>query len=230
MELHLNSFSSIREFAAEFQKQHKKVDYLILNAGVMMIKERQVTKEGIEEQFGVNHVGHFLLTKLLINFVKASEPARIVVLSSAANYFFPLNFDDWNSEKKYDKLIAYSQSKSANILFAQHLNMLLQKEKAKVEAFSVHPGVIATDLGRHLSQDDYKMFATFHMRYKNIQQGAATTLVAALDESLEGKGGVYLSDCNPTDPAPWACNKEFAEKLWVLTEGLIEEKSKQMKK
>jgi len=123
--------------------------------------------------------------------------------------------------------VAYAQSKSANVLFAQQLNKLLEKEKVKVEAFSLHPGVITTDLVRHLSDDDKKYFATLRYRYKSTQQGAATTLVAALEESLEGKGGSYLSDCNLSIPASWACNTEFAEKLWVLTERIIEEKSKQ---
>jgi len=133
-------------------------------------------------------------------------------------------------KKKYEKVSAYAQSKSANALFALHLNKLLDKEKVKVEAFSVHPGSIMTDLGRHLSNDDKKMMAQLHFRYKTVQQGASTSLVAALDESLEGKGGAYLSDCNPAIPASWACNHEFAERLWVLTERIIEEKSKQIKK
>jgi len=106
------------------------------------------------------------------------------------------------------------------------LNALLEKEKVKVQAFSVHPGSIATDLGRHLSDDDKKFLIQNHYRWKSIQQGAATSLVAALDESIEGKGGSYLSDCNPSAPAPWASNKEFAEKLWVLTEKIIAERSK----
>jgi len=230
MELHLTSFSSIRDFAAAFIKKHKKINYLILNAGVMMIKDRQVTKEGIEEQFGVNHVGHFLLTKLLLDTVKSSAPGRVVVLSSLANFRSGIIFDDVNSEKKYDKMVAYGQSKTANALFALHLNKLLKKENVKVEAFSVHPGSIATDLGRHLSEDDKKFLLQNHYRWKSLQQGAATTLVAALDESLEGKGGAYLSDCNPSKPAPWASSEQDAEKLWKLTEDLIVEKSKQIKK
>jgi len=226
MELDLNSFKSIRAFAAEFLKKHKQLNYLILNAGVMMIKDRTLTADGIEAQFGVNHVGHFLLTKLLLDVVKASAPSRIVALTSTANFRTGIVFDDWNSEKKYDKFIAYGQSKTANALFALHLNKLLKKEGVKVEAFSAHPGAIRTELGRHLSLEDQQYLATLHYRWKSVQQGAATSLVAALDETMEGQGGVYMADCNPSKPAPWASDETFAEKLWELTEKIIVTHSK----
>jgi len=226
MSLDLTSFKSIHSFAAEFLKKHQKLHYLILNAGVMMIKDRTLTTEGIESQFGVNHVGHFLLTNLLLKTIQASAPSRVVVLSSAGHMRSGIKFDDWNSEKNYDSMLAYGQSKTANALFALHLNSKMKAEGVKVEAFSVHPGSIHTELQRHLTEREITGLMALHYRFKTVQQGAATTLVAALDESLEGKGGAYLSDCNPAPTAPWASNAEFASQLWKLTEEIIAKHSK----
>jgi len=228
MKLDLQSLPSVRQFAAEFKAKNLPLHCLILNAGVMAVPDRQVTEQKIELQFGVNHVAHHLLTVLLLDVLKQSAPSRIVVVSSAAHYRGPVLFDDINSEKSYQKWIAYAQSKTANVLFAKQLNVILQKEgkeAAKVTALSLHPGVIATELTRHMDPQDMAEFKNMRYRRKTIPQGAATTLVAALSPDFEGRGGVYLSDCNEMAPAPHASDLALAQRLWDVTEQIIKDKS-----
>jgi len=228
MKLDLQSLPSVRQFAAEFKAKNLPLHCLILNAGVMAAPNRQVTEQKIELQFGVNHVAHHLLTVLLLDVLKQSAPSRIVVVSSAAHYRGPVLFDDINSEKSYQKWIAYAQSKTANVLFAKQLNVILQKEgkeAAKVTALSLHPGVIATELTRHMDPQDMAEFKNMRYRRKTIPQGAATTLVAALSPDFEGRGGVYLSDCNEMAPAPHASDLALAQRLWDVTEQIIKDKS-----
>jgi len=228
MKLDLQSLPSVRQFAAEFKAKNLPLHCLILNAGVMAVPDRQVTEQKIELQFGVNHVAHHLLTVLLLDVLKQSAPSRIVVVSSAAHYRGPVLFDDINSEKSYQKWIAYAQSKTANVLFAKQLNVILQKEgkeAAKVTVLSLHPGVIATELTRHMDPQDMAEFKNMRYRRKTIPQGAATTLVAALSPDFEGRGGVYLSDCNEMAPAPHASDLALAQRLWDVTEQIIKDKS-----
>jgi len=139
MSLDLNDLKSVREFAAAFKAKNLPLHILICNAGIMALKERTLTAQKFEAQFGVNHVAHHLLVNLLLDVVKKSAPARIVVLSSGAHQRGNIVWDDIQSEKKYDKWLAYAQSKTANILFAKHLNSLLAKENAKVEVFFCSP-------------------------------------------------------------------------------------------
>jgi len=228
MKLDLQSFVSVRQFAAEFKARNLPLHCLLLNAGVMAVPDRQVTEQKIELQFGVNHVAHHLLTVLLLDVLKQSAPSRVVVVSSGAHYRSPVLFDDINWEKSYNKFLAYAQSKTANVLFAKQLNVILQKEgkeAAKVTALSLHPGVITTELARHLVPQDYEVFKKFHHRRKTIPQGAATTLVAALSPDFEGRGGLYLSDCNEMVPAPHASDLTLAQRLWDITEQMIKDKS-----
>ena len=158
MQLDLGSFSSIRQFASDYKASGKPLHLLINNAGVMACP-RTLTSEGLEMQFGTNHVGHFLLTMLLLDVIKASGtaavPARIVNLSSAGQYYFApavgIQLDDLNGEQTYDAWERYGSSKLANILFTKQLHTLLSQENAPVVAVSVHPGVISeTNLTRHM--------------------------------------------------------------------------------
>lgn len=138
-ELDLASFSSIKQFAKRFKSEQNRLDLLINNAGVMRIPKRQVTKEGFEEQIGVNHLGHFLLTHLLLDYLKACAPSRIINVSSIAHTRGSIDTSDFNSEKNYDPKKAYEQSKLANVLFTRELAKRLKDTGVTVNA--LHPGI-----------------------------------------------------------------------------------------
>lgn len=145
--LDLASFESIRNFVKTFLEEETRLDILINNAAVMA-NPRTVTKDGYESQFGVNHLGHFLLTNLLLDMLKRSAPSRIVVISGSIYKIGNINKDDLNSEQYYSRLDAFAQSKLANILFAHELSKKL--EGSGVTVNSLHPGVIRTSLMRHI--------------------------------------------------------------------------------
>lgn len=202
-----------------FLQEEKRLDILINNAGVMA-SPKSITKDGFEMQLAVNHLGHFLLTNLLLDILKASAPARIIVLSSLAHKYGTINRDDLNSEKSYNKYKAYSQSKLANILFTQELAKRLKGTQVTVNA--VHPGVVKTDLGRHLVHSSIKKMLdpiTYYF-FKTAKSGAQTTLRVALDPELENVSGQYFADCEMREPAPSARpdNGETAEWLWQMSE------------
>lgn len=146
--LDLASCASIRKFSEEILQEEEAIHVLVCNAGVMITPTFQRTVDGFEMQFGVNHLGHFLLTNLLLDRIKASAPSRIVVLSSSAHYFGSLDFNDMMMEKSYNKYYAYCRSKLANVMFARELARRL--EGTGVTVYSLHPGSIRTELQRHL--------------------------------------------------------------------------------
>jgi NAD(P)-dependent dehydrogenase (short-subunit alcohol dehydrogenase family) len=138
----------VRKFAAKILEEEPRIDILINNAGVMAIPERKLTQDGFEMQIGVNHLGHFLLTNLLLDRIKQAPSARIINVSSMGHYMGKLDFDDLNLERSYSHLAAYGNSKLANILFTRSLAKCLQG--TRVTANVLHPGAINTELSRHL--------------------------------------------------------------------------------
>lgn len=203
-----------------FLQEEKRLDILINNAGVMAMP-RGVTKDGFEMQLGVNHLGHFLLTNLLLDILKASAPSRIIVLSSLAHKYGEINRDDLNSEKLYNKYTAYSQSKLANILFTQELARRLKGTCVTVNC--VHPGIVKTDLGRHLVHSYVKKLIdpfTYYF-FKTAKSGAQTTIMLAVEPELEKVSGQYFADCRAQKVAPSARrNNNDAEWLWKESEKL----------
>lgn len=145
-ELDLASLRSVREFTERILKEQPRIDILINNAGVMA-PPYSTTEDGFELQFGVNHLGHFLLTNLLLDRIKEAPSARIITLSSSAHAYGKINFDDLQSKLSYSARGAYSQSKLANILFTRTLAQ--QLKGSNVTAYSVHPGVVRTNLFQH---------------------------------------------------------------------------------
>ncbi len=235
-ELELGSFDSIKSFAQRLLANHPKIDILINNAGVMACPYAE-TSDGFELQFGSNHLGHFLMTQLLMPAL--GEGSRVVSLSSAAHQFAPVMFDDIGFKSTdYDKWAAYGQSKTANSLFAIGLNKRLQSKGS--EAFSVHPGVIETELARHMTEEDMEMFAagieSGAIPVKTVPQGAATQVYAATAPELAGKGGAYLADVQiaPMEEGtedfskvrPYAVDEEAAERLWIVSEEMISQSGK----
>ncbi|XP_062133064.1 retinol dehydrogenase 13-like [Drosophila sulfurigaster albostrigata] len=216
----LASMDSIRNFVAAFKREQKKLDILINNAGVMRCP-RSLTKDGFEMQIGVNHLGHFLLTNLMLDLLKKSRPSRIVVVSSLAHTRGEINIGDLNSELSYDEGKAYSQSKLANVLFTQELAKRLDGTGVTVNA--LHPGIVDTELFRHMGFFT-NFFAGLFVKplfwpfVKTPKSGAQTSLYVALDPELASVSGKYFSDCQITEAAPAAQDVTIAKWLWAVSE------------
>lgn len=224
MELDLASLKSIRNFSKKFQETENRLDILINNAGVMACP-KSYTDDGFEMQIGVNHLGHFLLTNLLLDMLKASAPSRIVVVSSEGHRITDINRDDLMSEKSYSKIKAYGQSKLANILFARELSKRLQGKGVSVN--SCHPGLVHTNLGRHMKNFSWirpVYRAIFKLFYKTPFEGAQTQIRLAVDPDLQGITGKYFSDCEEITPSNAARNDETAAWLWRESTQLIYDK------
>ncbi|XP_069673073.1 retinol dehydrogenase 13-like isoform X25 [Periplaneta americana] len=216
----LASQKSIIQFVERFKSEHPRLDILINNAGVMRCPNSK-TKEGIEMQLGVNHMGHFLLTNLLLDKLKASAPSRIINVSSVAHRKGKINKEDLNSDTCYDEAAAYNQSKLANVLFTRELAKRLQGTGVTVNA--VHPGIVDTEIIRHMSFFNSTISAIFlkpfvWMFIKSPYQGARTTVYVTLEESLQNVTGKYFNNCAEEDVAPQAKDDETAEWLWAVSE------------
>jgi NAD(P)-dependent dehydrogenase (short-subunit alcohol dehydrogenase family) len=226
--LDLMDLSSVRAFAATFLKDFERLDLLINNAGIM-IPPFQKTKDGFESQFGVNYLGHFLLTGLLMDVLNNTANARIVTLSSKAHENGVINFDDLNSEKSYSKFTAYGQSKLADLLFTQELNRRLMAAGKQALSVAAHPGVSTTDLGRHIPKIPYYLLMPIFVFFTHKPaKGALPTLMAALDEDVQG--GDYFGPVGYREmkgpPAKVKANqnaydKEVAKKLWQVSEEMV---------
>ncbi|XP_040023654.2 retinol dehydrogenase 12, like [Gasterosteus aculeatus] len=214
MKLDLADSKSIREFAEAINQGEPKLNILINNAGVMVCPYGK-TQDGFEMQIGVNHFGHFLLTHLLIDLIKRSAPARVVTVSSMAHSWGSINLEDINSEKSYDKKSAYSQSKLANVLFTRSLAKKL--EGSGVTTYSLHPGVVQTDLWRHLSGPQQFAMKIVSPFTKTSSQGAQTSIYCAVEPSLGKESGGYYSDCAPASCSAAGKDDVLAQKLWDLS-------------
>jgi NAD(P)-dependent dehydrogenase (short-subunit alcohol dehydrogenase family) len=193
------------------------LDMLILNAGIMQLPELQLVN-GVERQFAVNHVGHFLLTMRLLEQVVAADAGRVVAVSSGAHRWAPrgIRFDNLDGSQDYDPREAYGVSKTANGLFSRELARRLADTSATSN--SLHPGVIPTNLARHLPQRDYDMS---NPMFKTIPEGAATQCYVATHPELAGVTGWYFDDCNPALPNEHMQDDAMAAKLWALSEELV---------
>jgi NAD(P)-dependent dehydrogenase (short-subunit alcohol dehydrogenase family) len=243
VEMDLGNLNSVRKFTEGFKESFGKLDLLINNAGIMACPETRVGN-GWESQFAVNHIGHFLLTKELMDTMAENDGARFVSLSSSAHSLTGILWDDIHFRKNsYDKWMAYGQSKTASSLIAIEFHKRMVDKG--VSGFSVHPGGILTPLQRHLQKEEMvalgwidedgspsEMAKNF---FKTTSQGASTTLWCATSPSLNGIGGVFCEDCdiakrkNEVDEslqryfgvADWAVDTEEASKLWDVTEKML---------
>ncbi|MBN3282445.1 RDH13 dehydrogenase, partial [Polyodon spathula] len=222
--LDLASIKSIREFANNINKEEERVDILINNAGIMRCPHWQ-TEDGFEMQFGVNHLGHFLLTNLLLDKMKRSAPSRIINVSSLAHVVGEMDFNDLNWEKKkYNTKVAYCQSKLANVLFTKELARQLQGTGVTVNA--LHPGVVETELGRHTGMHQSQFSSTvlgplFYLLVKSPNQGAQPSIFLAVAEEVDGVSGKYFDVLKEKEPAPQAQDAEAARQLWQISARLV---------
>jgi NAD(P)-dependent dehydrogenase (short-subunit alcohol dehydrogenase family) len=194
----------------------------------------QTTKDGLELQFGSNHIGHFLFTNLIMPKVLASNNPRIINVSSNGHKLSPIRFEDWNFQdgKAYHQWRAYGQSKTANVLFSKALAEKLGSTK-KLRAYSLHPGVIfETSLApQGVTDADWAEMAALNkelgidlplIKMKTLDEGTACHVVAAFDTRLGDFNGAYLEDGNLSDDVTaTATDPEEAEKLWKLSEKLV---------
>jgi len=229
MKLDLASLSSVRTFVSDFKgKDFPALDVLINNAGVMWCPYTE-TEDGFELQIGTNHLGHFLLTLLLLDELKKNKNSRVVNVSSRASErpnYAKINFDDLNNTKSYAKMNSYGQSKLANVLFSEELSRKLKG--TGITTYSLHPGAVSTELLRYMPfflQWVFRPPIGYLFPLKTPVQGAQTTVFTAVAPNIEKYSGMYFADCKVKEnPNPMAGDKEAAKKLWELSEKLVKEK------
>ncbi|RYO48112.1 hypothetical protein AA0113_g10123 [Alternaria arborescens] len=231
VEMDQEKLPSVRAAAETILSKTSKIHLLVNNAGIMAIPDLRFTADGHELQFGTNHLSHFLFYKLLEPALLAAAsprlPSRVVSLASSAHNICGINdSDNYNFQKgDYHPTMAYGQSKTANIYLA---NEIERRHGARhLHATSVHPGVIMTALMQHLPPDAFDGQDHVYPTIKSVEQGAATTVWAAVAETWKNRGGKYLVDCAEPEPykegddkytalgyAPWAYDVEKAQRLW----------------
>ncbi|HMF03535.1 MAG TPA: SDR family oxidoreductase [Acidimicrobiia bacterium] len=223
MSLDLASFGSIRSFAGDVLDRFDRLDVLVDNAGLIH-RRRTQTEQGFETTFGVNHLGHFLLTDLLLDRLHASAPARVVVVASDAHKGarHGLDFDDLQGERRYRWSNAYSKSKLANIYFARELARRL--DGSGVTANSLHPGFVRSDFGRG---GDLGPVYGWGIKYLagpfaiSPEKGAITTIYLASSPEVEDVSGGYFYKCRPAAPSAAGQDDAAARRLWDVSEQLV---------
>ena len=222
--LDLGSLKSVRKFAEEFLAEFPKLHLLVNNAGIMFTPYT-LTEDGFESQFGVNHLGHFALTNLLLPIMKESGPnTRIINLTSLGHKWFAYyNMKDllWK-ENKYSGRHSYGQSKLCNILFTKELHKRLVD--TNITVYAAHPGAVATDLMRHQPRMEYyfRLFYPYgiNLFFKMPMDGAQTSIYCAIQEGIEDLSGEYFADCASEKSHKWTYDVDKQQELWKVSEDL----------
>lgn len=213
--LDLSSLKSIRDFADAINSTEKRVDILINNAGLMR-NERTLTEDGFEAHIGVNYLGPFLLTNLLLDKLKASAPSRIINVIGIGYSRTPLDFTDFNCEASYRPDTAYMRSKMAMAMFTHELSRRL--EGKGVTVLGVHPGVVATNLRGSLSAGGRWVKYLYNPLLKSPLLGAQTTIYCAVEPSLAGRSGCMFAECKEVPVDPVVLNDAKVNRLWMTSE------------
>ncbi len=237
VEVDLASLTSVRACADALVASGQRFDVLIANAGVMACP-KGITSDGFETQFGTNHLGHFVLLNRLVPLL--APAARVICLSSAGHRFADVDLDDPNFERTdYHPFVAYGRSKTANILYAVALDRRLSRRG--IRAAAVHPGVIQTELGRHLTPELISQIMPSGgsqpaFVFKTIPQGAATSVWSAVVAPAQAVGGRYCEDCHVADVTDdpnarqgvrdYALDAARADALWEKSEQMVGERFK----
>jgi NAD(P)-dependent dehydrogenase (short-subunit alcohol dehydrogenase family) len=226
MALDLGSLKSVRSFAAAYKKRHATLDLLINNAGIMM-PPFSLSEDGFESQLAANYLGHFALTGLLLPRIVKTPNARVVSLSSLAHKWSGIRFHDLNARQRYDKRLAYGQSKLACLMFAYELQRRLARAGHTTLSVAAHPGVSATNLFQHLPKVVQLFAPLTELVFQSASGGAQPTLYAALGDDI--RGGDY---CGPQSMgemrgAPGKVgssrrsrDEAVAARLWAVSEEL----------
>lgn len=211
--------AEVRRVAREFREKHHQLHVLINNAGAMYSK-RQESRDGIEMTWALNHLAYFLLTTELLGLIQATPGARVVNVSSEAHRMSRMHWNDPEFKAGYSAWQAYGQSKLANILFTRALAWRLRG--TGVTSNALHPGMIASGFGRNnegLTGRLYGLLAPFSL---SEEQGAQTSIYLASSPEVDGVSGRYFSKSKEAQPAPYALDDAAAERLWTLSEDLVE--------
>lgn len=213
----LGDFSSIRSFADTFRIKYKNLDILVNNAGFISL-DRQTTKNGLERQFGVNHVGHFLLTMKVIDLIP--KGGRIVNVASGAHKTGKIHFEDINLTKYFNVIKAYSQSKLANVLFTRELALRLKSKGIIVNC--CHPGAVATNIG--ISRDTgFGKTITGMLKpfFQTSEQGARTAIYLAASKDVADITGEYFYKCKIAKSSKRSKDMKLAKELFEFTEQIV---------
>ncbi|KAJ8012993.1 hypothetical protein DPEC_G00048660 [Dallia pectoralis] len=224
-QLDLASLQSVRKFVQSFKRKGLPVHVLVNNAGVMLVPE-SCTKDGFEHHFGVNYLGHFLLTLLLLDKLKHSGKrgscSRVVTLSSSAHHAGEIRLGDLQNRHCYSAHAAYCQSKLALLLFSSHLQQRLDRGGFPVSTYAVDPGMVNTSLYRHLTPPARLVQrAVARLLFRRPSQGASTVLYTALSPSLEGDGGGYWSNGHTAMTSPNTHDPQLQLSLWDISSRLV---------
>ena len=213
----LGDYDSIRSFAKQVKAEYDRIDILVNNAGFISL-DRQFTKEGLERQFGINHIGHFLLTMLLLK--KMGEGSRIVNVASGAHKTGKIHFDDINLSKNFNVITAYSQSKLANVLFTRELARLVKDRGITVNC--CHPGAVATNIGID-RETGFGKTVTGLLKpfFQTPEEGARTAIFLASDESVKDITGEYFYKCKIAPSSKRSKDMRLAKKLFRFSRELI---------
>jgi len=222
LDLDLASFASIRRGAEEVQRRVDRLDVLVNNAG-LVLTEYRLTENGFEMTFGVNHLGHFLLTSLLADQLRASAPARVVVVASTAMHWAGggLDFDDLQSERLYQPFVAYGRSKLANVYFARELARRMAG--TGVTANSLHPGFVASRFGRDGDggRAGDVLMTLARPFASSPRRGARTSIYLASSPAVADVTGEYFARCRRARPGRLATDDAAARRLWEVSEALV---------
>lgn len=213
----LGDYDSIRSFVSRVKEKYKKIDVLVNNAGFISL-DRQETKEGLERQFGINHVGHFLLTTELISMM--DKGSRIVNVASGAHKTGKIHFDDINLTKGYNVIKGYSQSKLANVLFTRELARRLKDKGITVNC--CHPGAVATNIGIDRETGFGKTITgLLKPFFQTPAEGARTAIFLATDDSVKDITGEYFYRCRIAHSSRRSKDMNLAKKLYEFSEQLV---------
>ncbi len=219
MHLDLSSLESVRSFASAFLRRHDRLSCLINNAGVIL-RDRQLSADGYEMQFAVNHLGHFLLTRELLPVLQASAPSRVVTVSSGAHRIGRIDFDDINLDRRYTIFGAYARSKLANILFTRELAR--RTAGSGVTANCLHPGGVGTNIGvDRETRAGSRIMQVLSAIMASPEKGAETSVYLATAPEVATVTGAYFVKQRPRTPARRALDDELAKRLWEESERMV---------
>ncbi|MFK7732871.1 MAG: SDR family oxidoreductase [Pseudomonadales bacterium] len=209
----------VRGLATQFLDQGRPLDCLISNAGVTNTA-RQLTVDGYEEMFAVNHLAPFLLTNLLLDHMKEQSKGRIVIVASGAHAFVKgINFDDPGFESGFASMKVYGHSKLANMLFTRELAKRLGS--GGLTANCCHPGAVATGLGTNNGWLGKAIMGMMKPFFRTAERGAESSIYLADSSDVNGQSGGYFYNSKPKTPKPWALDDEAAARLWSLSENMV---------
>lgn len=217
VECNLANYASIEKCAQSIADDYDHIDILINNAGIWNPKF-ELTDEGVESHFGVNHLGHFLLTHKLLPLIKKGNNARIINLSSGIHYRAKLDVTDPEGRnKKFSSFMAYANSKLCNLLFTNKLSRLLANDLITVNA--VHPGVVNTALFSNMNAVMRYLIKFFTI---SPSEGAQTSVYLASSPKVAGTSGKYFTKCAEKKPSVAALNNDLADELWNISLKYVE--------